>query len=117
MVVPYAVGLTLHENISPDHPYYGYVNEQILLGSIAFFGFMVNVGLYFDDIKNRGGLLDKVSVKEASVMAAMSAEIDEHATEIMDGVDEPTDVNQGGVIEVAEMRESMITSYKTSKED
>jgi hypothetical protein len=29
--------------------------------------------LYIDDIKNRGSLLDKVSVKEESISAAMEA--------------------------------------------
>jgi len=61
------------------------VNEQILLASIAFVGFCCNVWLYIDDKKNRGGLLDKVSVKEESVQAAMEAEIDEaESTNVME---------------------------------
>ena len=44
-----------------------------MLASIAFVGFLCNVWLYIDDIKNRGSLLDKVAVKEESISAAMEA--------------------------------------------
>jgi len=57
--MPYLVGLTLYEEPSEAHPYYGYVNEQFLLAGAATIGLAANIWLYIDDKKNRGGNLDK----------------------------------------------------------
>lgn len=58
-VLPIAVGATIKKT-NETHKYYGYINEMILLTAFAFIGFMFNIWLYVDDLKNRGGQLDKV---------------------------------------------------------
>jgi len=46
-------------------PYYGYVNVMILLACTSMVGTILNVWLYIDDKKNRGGVLDRIHGKES----------------------------------------------------
>jgi len=47
-----------------------YVNTYCFLGSLAFIGMFLNIWLYFDDIKNRGGVLHKVPAKIEDMIAS-----------------------------------------------
>jgi hypothetical protein len=58
-ILPIAVGATIHKTNDVDK-YYGYIHEMMLLASFATIGFLFNIWLYIDDIKNRNGQLDKV---------------------------------------------------------
>jgi len=44
-------------NNNPDD----YFGVNMFLGSISLLGFLFNVWLYIDDIRNRNGILDKVT--------------------------------------------------------
>ena len=46
-------------------PYYGYMPMMALLGGVALIGTFINIWLYCDDIKNRGGVLNKVHGAES----------------------------------------------------
>lgn len=48
-----------------DKPYYGYVDVMILLAGTSMLGTALNVWLYIDDKKNRGGVLDRIHGKES----------------------------------------------------
>ena len=66
--MPFLVGVTLNDKYWHE----GYVYEQSLLASLAILGFISNVWLYVDDIKNRGRVLDMVCKEEGGVIELMA---------------------------------------------
>lgn len=71
-LIPFLVGVFLHTP-TDDNPYgtpgnypnYGYVDMMLLLAGTSLFGTGINIWLYCDDIKNRGGVLNKVHGDES----------------------------------------------------
>jgi len=53
-LLPIAVGATIHKD-NKEFKYYGYIHEMMLLAAFATIGFMFNIWLYIDDLKNRNG--------------------------------------------------------------
>lgn len=66
MIAPYCSGALI------DNYPGNYSPVMCLLGGFALCGTVCNLVLYFDDIKNRGGVLDKVP-KQAETLSALMA--------------------------------------------
>jgi len=66
VIAPYCSG-----SLIDNHPG-NYTPVMCLLGGFALCGLGCNLVLYFDDIKNRGGILDKVPGATETIAALMA---------------------------------------------
>jgi hypothetical protein len=81
--------------IPPDgKPYFGYVEEMVLLASTSFAGTLINIWLYIDDKKNRGGILNRVHGKE-SVTGVIKAMDEFNVDGVPSTVDAPGSTKDG----------------------
>lgn len=68
VIAPLIVGVL--ENRTPAR----FVNTFVFLGSLSLIGMILNIWLYYDDIKNRGGVLNNVPAAVQDMMASPPTE-------------------------------------------
>lgn len=68
VIAPLVVGVL--ENRTPNR----FVNTFVFLGALSLIGMILNIWLYYDDIKNRGGVLNNVPAAVQDMMASPPTE-------------------------------------------